>query len=176
MIIYYSVCSQGSNIPKDREVEYKNARVVYKNNKIIVSTGRIERTWEWTGTGLLTISIKNQVTGKEYANKSGSYRCDWDMPAAINDSSFAEFDDLEISENDDEGFINRHLQVIATINYPEAKLKVQSLIWVFPGAPGIRTQLRIKAMEGFSPAGLPDNEGKRMDSGHWIAVPGARNE
>ena len=158
MIICSSASGQGSDIPKDREVEYKNARVVYRNNKISVSTGRIERTWEWTGNGLLTTSIKNQVTGKEYAKRYGRFRCDWDLPGAINDSSFAEFDDLEISENDDEGFISRHLQVITTINYPDAKLKVQHLIWVFPGAPGIRTQLLIKAMEGFSPAGLPDNE------------------
>jgi hypothetical protein len=36
--------------------------------------------------------------------------------------------------------------------------------------------LRVRALEGFSPAGLPENDGKRMDSGHWISVPGARNE
>ena len=176
MILCYSACAQGAFVPKDKTVEYKNASVVYRNNKIIVSTGRIERTWEWTGNGLLTTSIRDQVTGREYAKKSGRYRCDWDLPGSVNDSSAAVLDDLEISENDDEGFTNKHLQVITTINYPEAKLEVQHVIWVFPDAPGIRTQLRIKATEGFSPIGLSDNEGKRMDSGHWISVPGARSE
>jgi hypothetical protein len=176
MILCYSASLQGASILKDKTVRYKNASVVYKNNKIIVSTGRIERTWEWTGNGLLTSSIINKASGKEYAKNPGRYRCDWDLPGALSDSSAAVLFDIEISENDDEGFINKHLQVITTIKYPGARLEVQHVIWAFPDAPGIRTQLRIKAAEEFSPIGLPDNEGKRMDSGHWISIPGARSE
>jgi hypothetical protein len=53
---------------------------------------------------------------------------------------------------------------------------VRHVVWAFPDAPGIRTQLQVKAMAGFSPKGLPIGEGKRMDCGHWIAVPGARTD
>jgi hypothetical protein len=179
LILIWLFCSlsvQGICTPADRSADYKNARVIYRNNRLIVSSGKIERTWEWTGKGFLTTSIRNQVTGKEYAMESGKFKCDWDLPGSLTDSSAAELEDLKISEDDDEGFTTRHLQVISTIRYPDAKLEVQHVIWIFSDAPGIRTQLRIKAIEGFSPAGLPDDEGKRMDSGHWISVPGARTE
>jgi hypothetical protein len=176
IIFCYSAFVQVNCIPEGKTAAYKNAKVVYDHNRIIVSTGIIERAWEWTGKGLLTTGIRNQVTGREYAEKSGKYLCDWNLPGCVTDSSVAELMDLRISEDDDEGFTNKHLQVITTIRYPDAKLEVQHVIWVFSDAPGIRTQLRIKAMDGFSPAGLPENESKRIDSGHWIAVPGARSE
>ena len=67
LILCFSESVHGTIIPKDKTVAYKNAIAVFKNNKITVSTGRIERTWEWTGNGLLTTSIINKTSGKEYA-------------------------------------------------------------------------------------------------------------
>jgi hypothetical protein len=160
----------------DKTVEYKNAKVVFQQNIITVSTGRIERSWTWTGKGLQTTSVKNQITGKEYASIKSKYQCDWNLPGAIDDTTIAELVDLTVAENDDEGFSNRHLQVLATIKYPEAKLMVQYVIWIFPDAPGIRTQLKVKAMDGFSHNNLLYSEGERIDCGHKIAVPGARSE
>ncbi len=176
IVLYLSVSIMSAGIPDNKIVEYRNARVVYKNSRITVSTGMIERTWLWTGTGWLTTGIKNQITGKDYAKSTGKFRSDWNLPGSLTDSSEAILENVAISESDDDGFTNRHLQVISTISYPGSKLEVQHVIWVFPGAPGIRTQLRVKATDGFSPEGLPDNEGKRIDSGHWIALPGARSE
>lgn len=160
----------------DQSIDYNGAAVSFKNDRLIVSTGKIERTWIWTGWGLKTVSIRDQISDREYGKIIGKYQSDWDLPGAISDSSAARRIDFTVSVNDDEGFTLKHLQAITTIEYPEARLLVQHVVWVFPGAPGIRTQLRIRAMEGFSPAGLPDREGKRMDCGHWIAVPSARSE
>ncbi len=165
----------GSN-PTGEKVEYKNANVVIQHHQITVSTGKIVRRWVWTGKGLQTTSIKNQITGQEYALIKTKYSCDWDLPGAIDDTSVAEMVDLCVSENDDEGFSNRHLQVIATIRYSSVNLEIQHVIWLFPSAPGIRTQLRVKAMDGFSPNNIIYNEGERIDCGHTIAVPGARCE
>lgn len=176
MLLFYSICANANSFIPDKTVEYKNAKVVFKNNNIIVSTGKIERVWNWTGKGLQTVNIKNQLTGEEYAKIDSKYQCDWDLPGAINDTTRAELIDFNVSESDDEGFTNKHLQVITTIKYPEAKLEVRHVIWVFPNAPGIRTQLRVKAMDGFSSKNLPDKEGERMDCGYKIAVPSARCE
>ena len=176
MLLFYSICANANSFISDKTVEYKNAKVVFKNNNIIVSTGKIERVWNWTGKGLQTVSIKNQLTGEEYAKIDSKYQCDWDLPGAINDTTRAELIDFNVAESDDEGFSNKHLQVITTIKYPEAKLEVQHVIWVFPNAPGIRTQLLVKAMDGFSLLNLPDKEGERMDCGYKIAVPSARCE
>jgi hypothetical protein len=163
-------------VSTDKSFEYQAAKAIYKNNQLVVSTGKIERTWVWTGMGFQTISLKNQQTGTEYGQIKGKYKCDWDLPGAISDSCRGMLVDIAMAENDDAGFTNKHLQVVATIKYPDAKLLVQYVIWAFPDAPGIRTQLRIKALDNFSPKGLPDGEGKRMDCGHWIAVPSARAE
>ena len=176
MFFFCPICSNASSCITDKTVEYKNAKVIFQHNKITVSTGKMERTWNWTGKGLQTTGIKNQITGQEYAQISGKYLSDWDLPGAINDTSTAELVDFKVSENEDDGFTNKHLQVITTIKYPAAKLEVQHVIWVFPNTPGIRTQLRVKALVGFSGNGLPDQEGERMDYGHKIAVPSARCE
>ena len=173
------MCSLGlsaNHLVPDKTVTIKNTKVIFKDDQITVSTGKIELIWKWTGRGLQTVSIKNQQSGKEYGKIESKYLCDWDLPGAINDSSKADIVDVSVTENDDEGFSNKHLQVITTIKYPEAKLEIQHVKWVYSDASGIRTQLRVKALEGYSPTGLPDNEVKRIDCGHWIAVPSARTE
>lgn len=167
----------GARIPvADQTVVFKNAKVILSNSQISVSTGKIERTWKWTGNGLETVSIRNQQSGKEYAKTERKYHCDWDLPGAISDTTKAELVDVNVAEDDDDGFSNKHLQVITTIKYPNSKLEVQHVIWVYSDAPGIRTQLRVKALVGFSAKNLPEREGKRNDCGYDIAVPSARCE
>lgn len=196
VLVFTSICLTAKPQVSDKSMEYKNAKVIFAKNRIVVSTGKIDRTWLWTGKGLQTISIKNQYTGKKYGKIGSKYLCDWDLPIAINDTAFsggiklslaslpgaisdtssAELVDLVVTKNDDEGFSNKHLQVVTTIKYPHAKLEVQHVIWVYPNAPGIRTQLRIKALDGFSSKNLPAKEGERIDCGYTIAVPSARCE
>ncbi len=161
---------------KDTLFVFKDVRVLLKKNHITVSNGKIERTWQWTGKGLVTISIKNQQTGKEYACPDRNNICDWDLPGAIVDTSKAEFVAISVNENDDDGFTNLHLQVITTISYPGSRLILQHVIWAYGNSPGIRTQLRVKAVKGFMPEGLPDKEGEKIDCGYKLAVPGARCE
>lgn len=179
IIVFVSAClnTAGAGLFQvDKTVEFKNARVRYSDKEIFVSTGKIQRTWNWTGKGFLTVSIKNQLSGKEYAETRSKYQADWDLPGAITDTSTARLVGITVTESNDDGFTNKHLQVVATIKYPAARLEIKQVIWVFPDAPGIRTQLRVKALEGFSPRGLPENEGVRNDCGHNIAVPSARTE
>ena len=160
----------------DGALRYKNASIVLKNDRLVVGTDKMERKWIVTKNGLKTVSIKDLQAGREYGAINGQYQSDWDMPGAITDTSTARMVNFSVTINDDNGFTNKHLQGVTTIEYPNAKLLVRHIVWVFPDAPGIRTQLQIRAMPGFSPDGLPAGEGKRMDCGHWIAVPSARTE
>ena len=160
----------------DGALRYKNASIVLKNDRLVVGTDKMERKWIVTKNGLKTVSIKDLQAGREYGAINGQYQSDWDMPGAITDTSTARMVNFSVTINDDNGFTNKHLQGVTTIEYPNAKLLVRHIVWVFPDAPGIRTQLQIRAMPGFSPDGLPTGEGKRMDCGHWIAVPSARTE
>lgn len=142
----------------------------------MVSTGKVERTWRWSGYGFQTIGLKDLLTGREYAKPVTAVNCDWGMPGAISDSSRGELLDISVVENDDEGFSNQHLQVMSTIKYPDGKLMVQHVIWVYPNATGIRTQLRVKALWGFDTTRIKDDEGKINYYGNIMATPGPRSE
>jgi hypothetical protein len=165
-----------AQVPADGSLALGAASSKFNNGRLVVSTGRIERTWILTGHGLKTVSIKDLQSGKEYGLLSGKCLSDWDLPGAITDTSLARVADFSVSVSDDDGFTNRHILAVTTLEYPNARLMVRHVVWAFPDAPGIRTQLQVKAMAGFSPKGLPIGEGKRMDCGHWIAVPGARTD
>ncbi|WP_157280398.1 hypothetical protein [Pedobacter borealis] len=168
-----SICSKGQI---QKKANLLNSSVVCTKDKIVVSTGKIERTWQWTGFGLLSTSLKNQLTGKEYAMPKAKLKCDWDLPGAISEGSSAELIDINVKEANDSGFSSQHLEVISTIKYANAGLVLEHVIWVFPNAPGIRTQLRIKALSGYSPEKIRTAESERIDYGLKMSVPGARAE
>lgn len=176
IILFLSTGVSWATNAGDSVYRFGNARVIVKQNRITVSTGKIERVWQWNGAGLQTVSLKNLSTGREYSSPVVAIKCDWDLPGAISDSSKAELMDIAVGGHDDEGFSNRHLQVVSTIRYPEAKLMLQHVIWVYPDATGVRTQLRVKALEGFNAGRIKDDDGSRSYYGNTIAVPGPRNE
>ena len=87
--------------------------------------------------------------------------------------------DFSITIDDDEGFTSKHIEAISTFRYAEAKLEIQHVIWVYPSSPGIRTQLRVKAMPGFNAEilakeALPKKELQTKTYGHTVSVPSAR--
>lgn len=53
---------------------------------------------------------------------------------------------------------------------------LQHVIWVYPDATGARTQLQVKALEGFNAGKIKDDDGSRNYYGNIIAIPGPRNE
>ena len=152
------------------------ASVQVKNDTLVVCTGKIERKWVWTKAGLLTVSLKDVNTGKEWAKPNLSMMCDWDLPGAITPDSKATFVSFKVQESDDEGFISPHLEIISQIRYDAARLEIQHVVWVFPGAPGIRTQLRVKSLNGFKSDGLPETETTREYYGYLLTVPSGRSE
>ena len=160
--------------PSDSVFELGAAKVILKNRQIMASSGRIERTWKWTGSGFQTISLKDLRHGKQYAESPSKLRCDWSLPGAVSDTSLAELMSIVVREDDDQGFSNRHLEIISVIKYPTAKLLLQHAVWVYPEATGIRVQLRIKALEGFSAKGIRDEEEKAVVYGNKMERPGPR--
>jgi hypothetical protein len=151
------------------------ARASCTSNEFTVSTGVIERKWRWTGRGLVTVSLRDLRSGTERAVQPGR-ACDWDLPGALSDSVEGVLIGSTVRESDDEGFSGRHLEVVNTIRYEKAHLDVQHVVWAYPDAPGLRTQLRVKALPGFDPKGLPDKEGTYSDCGATFLKPSARAE
>lgn len=154
----------------------KSARVLLRQNEIICSTGKMERVWKWTGSGWLTTSLKDMLRKREYAAANERTRCDWSLPGAISDTSTARLIGVAVTREEDEGFSSRFLQVVSTIQYPASGILLQQVVWVYPDAPGIRTQLRVKAMEGFSARGIREDEEKVNSYGYNMELPGPRTD
>ncbi|MCG8450404.1 MAG: hypothetical protein MI725_12615, partial [Pirellulales bacterium] len=80
---------------------------------------------------------------------------DWNIPGISTGP--AELVALTARENDDEGFTNKHIEIIAEFHYELTKTNLQYRIWAYPEAPGLRVQVWLKAGHGFqSPKNMPE--------------------
>ena len=118
--------------------QYHSTEVRTEGNRLIVSTGKAQRIWEWTGNGLATISLKSQKTNKEWLSPHSSKESDWDL----GDIGKGELISLKAYESNDDNFTSWHLAVEAIIKYDF--LNVKYVIWAYPGSSGFRTQLWLK--------------------------------
>lgn len=182
-IFWLGICSLlcvsgigAQTLPSGFSKRLKTAAVSVSGDTLVVSTGKIERKWCLNRAGLKTVAVKDLSLDKEWSKTIPEVACDWDLPGAINPGSRASFVSLDVRESDDDGFINPHLEVVTYLRYDSARLEVQHVIWLFPDAPGLRVQLRVKAMDGFNPEGLPEKEGSRNYFGHTLSVPSGRSE
>ncbi len=104
---------------------------------LTVSTGAMTRQWKWTGKGLLTHSLaapddKVLAAGTEET-------ADWHL----GEPGEGKLVSLKAFADDDDRFTSKHLAIEAEIQYPTLHLKY--VIWAYPGAPGLRTQLWLKS-------------------------------
>jgi hypothetical protein len=158
-----------------QQMELGQAKVSVTATDLEISTGLISRKWRWTGAGWATTSLRSIAGNHEYA-KPGGPACDWSLPGKLDDKTIGELTDFQITEGDDDGFSTKYLEVNSTVHYPRAGLAVQHVIWVYPGAPGVRTQLRVKALPGFNPSGAIPDDQRYIDSGGTRFRAGARTD
>ena len=115
-----------------------DVHVQTKGHQLIVQTATLERIWQWTGQGLVTVSLRNRKTGKQWAEKAPNYGADWAYFGVL-DNANGQLNSLTVRESDDEGFTARHLSITAEITYPQQRCSVRYEIWAYPNSPGIRT-------------------------------------
>jgi len=123
------------------ETSHGGARARTVTDRLIVSTGRVERTWQLTNRGLVTVGIRDLTIDKQWAQRGAALDCDWELPGVSSAGCLLA---LEAHQANDQGFTSDHLEVVATFAYAEDGLLVQYVIWAYPGAPGLRTQVRCK--------------------------------
>ena len=120
------------------------ARVIVEKDQITVKTGRFQRRWSLTTAGLKTVSI-NGSDGVDYAYKNSDHQCDWKYQELFTNDTKAEVNSVTVEEADDQGFTGKHLELTVEMTYPSTKSAIRYVVWVYPDAPGVRTQLWIKA-------------------------------
>ncbi len=125
-----------------------NAGVRTSDKQLQVWTGACSATWRRTDHGLALSGI-GAPGGRSWAFENGP-PADWHVPGVTEGP--AELVALTTGEHDDAGFTHKHLQVVAEYRYPQTHTRVRYHIWAYPGAPGLRAQLWLKADEGFEPA------------------------
>lgn len=125
-----------------------SAEVRTSGNQLTVATGAVERTWRWTGRGLATISLRNQETGHEWS-APGDSSADWSYPGLIDPSAPAILQELTARPVRFDPLTSDRIEVVAEVEHTDAKLLLEYVIWAYPGAPGLRTQLRVRALPGF---------------------------
>ncbi|WFB36350.1 alpha-galactosidase [Kiritimatiellota bacterium B12222] len=117
---------------------FDKASVTTDQDRLIVSTGCIQRLWQWTDQGFGTRQV-TELSSAHSWNQT-TEECDWQLPDG-SEASGAKLISLEACVQDDEGFTSSHICLCAEIDYPAQGFTLRWTLWIYPGAPGIRSQL-----------------------------------
>ncbi len=120
---------------------FEAASVSTDHNQLTVNTGRMQRVWQWTERGLVTREVTELSSSQSWNNAAAD--CDWQLPDGT-EATGAELIRLEARVEDDERFTLPHICLCAEIDYPAQAFTLKWTAWIYPGAPGIRTQLAAK--------------------------------
>ncbi|TRX59161.1 hypothetical protein FNH22_11600 [Fulvivirga sp. M361] len=145
MLLTFWLLSCSDNRLSRLEFTCGNASAFTKGDQLVLSTGLVERVYKITDYGLTTIQLSNGLSSGEWVNSDRGL-CDW----AIGENVRGNLLSLRARVSDDERFTNEHILVEAEFEYPEKFMIIKYIAWVYPDALGLRTQLQIKAMPGYS--------------------------
>lgn len=148
-IIFIVASCTGDKMPGLQE-QFKDVKTSASKNKLEVENSKIKRIWKLTENGLVTESITNKNTGKVWTNPESTQTCDWSYTGLVDENTLGEIINLTAKSDNDEGFTSDHVEVIAEFKYPATESLIQYKIWIYPGAPGIRTQAFIKSKNAAS--------------------------
>ncbi|MEJ6951444.1 hypothetical protein [Natronospora cellulosivora (SeqCode)] len=97
-----------------------------------------------TEQGLVTVGLIDEKSKKNWIDKDVECKSDWYFGKNNTETIFKY---ISIKVDDDEGFTQRHISVITEFEYAEKNLVLQHHVWVYPDAPGFRTQLKLKKLK-----------------------------
>lgn len=126
-------------LPPDVRMELRGATVEFKDGDLFVSTGVLERKWRWTGNGLATMGLRDIARKREWVSPQLAEGCDWTYPGFLDPREKGRLVSVTARIADDEGFTAEHLEVVTEVAY--TRLTLRHVVWVYPGAPGLRVQL-----------------------------------
>ncbi|MDN5215246.1 hypothetical protein QQ020_24420 [Fulvivirgaceae bacterium BMA12] len=141
MLLMASCAPKGFEIKLDEK--FKEARAFTKEDKLTVTTGRITRHWQLTKSGLITQSVTNLESAPT------TYQSDWNLTGILPEGAKGKLVALSAKKSNDEGFTTDHLEVTAEFEYPKEGVGVKYLVWAFPNAPGLRTQLFVRKLANY---------------------------
>lgn len=143
MPIFATVLLIGAQVMSAGEIQkngsFGAAEMSFDGKIIRVSTGSVERRWEIVAGGLATVGLKDLRSGKEWGARHSTPTCDW-MFDGLEDGTLVS---LTAAQDDDDKFTAPYLKVRAEFAYQAGNIAY--VVWAYPGAAGLRTQVEIKA-------------------------------
>ncbi len=143
------------------ECSEKNAHAWTEGNRLIVTTGRLRRVWCWTAEGFATCEVIDDDAGRSWTGQVAG--CDWQPPDGLA-AAAGHLEALSAVVNDDEGFTGKHVAVRARIAYRDLGFLAQWSVWAYPGAPGLRTHLSLRRIDGATTPEPPSGQGQPADT------------
>ena len=125
------------------------ARIAFDGTELTATTGRLTRTWRWTGSGFLTTALSTPGGGS-WSTPDSAFDADWLLPVVEGVNPDATLTSAGTRVSNDEGFTGEHVAFEAEMEYPSAHLAVRFTVWAFPDAPGLRVQLAARTLPGFT--------------------------
>lgn len=123
------------------DVAFGRARIYTEGRDLTVETGVVLRRWRITSDGFVTTAWTHLRTGKKWAAPS-SRLCDWSLAGFGLEGASCRLADLSARPVRFDPYTSDRLEVVAEFAYPDLTLRWTA--WVYPDAPGIRTQLALK--------------------------------
>ncbi len=156
-----------------KEASFGSSVMTCDGKTLSVGTGKVQREWSWTRRGWQTVRVSHLESGTDWPLVSGAESADWDVPGTSDDAVLVS---VSARQSDDEGFTSPHLEVVSTVRYEQSGMEVQHVIWAYPDAPGLRTQLRLKRTEAFSGEGAGRANAFEVLQGKAFTPPAAKKE
>ena len=148
LLLFNKVRALNQNLPVI-DIRLEDARVLTNGNKLVVSTAYFKRVWQYTDHGFMTVAITNPENKKEWITQDHPFKTDWSLPGLIDSTVGCKLNGLTAEIGNDDEYTSEHIEVVAEMAYDTGVL-LRYIIWVYPNAPGIRTQIQVKAIQGLN--------------------------
>jgi hypothetical protein len=140
-------------------INHCNASAVFADGVLRVSTGAVTRQWQLVDTGLLTTSLRDEASGREWISAPASAqppcRADWVLNAITESNSGGVLRAIDATVVEDPLARDAYILVRAVFAYPAWKTEALYEVRAYPDAPGIWTRLSLRLTEPVDKMRLP---------------------
>jgi hypothetical protein len=140
--------------PSTFSIRLNGASASFSGDELSVSTNLVRRVWRRVPNGLSTVCFRRE-DGPDWITENREPKCDWSVFGLIDAESKAAVVSATCRAIQDDPFTADRLDVEIILHYPASDLELRFSVWVFPDAPGIRTQLSIRALRDKEPDRWP---------------------
>lgn len=141
----------------DSVATLNTASAAWDGATLRVCTGAVARIWRLTSKGLQTVSLRCGVDGREWIDpdRLEADGCDWFIWGFHQRSFRADLQGVAIAPITGEAQAGDRIEALVTFDYPDVNLGLRYRLWVYPGAPGVRTQLGLRLLRAAERGQVP---------------------